>query len=223
MPRSAHSGRNVSERSLLEQGVPACQEEQVGVGLPGECLERRGLVHARPDRADDALLAEFDQGGECAGQRLGHMVVRVVHVDDVQPVLPEPGQALLDRGQHAVAAVVVDRGDIGSALVERQAVGTEVVRVGRGVGAQQPADLGGQHVLVAGPPGQPGPEPHLAQAEAVLRCCVVEPDSAGPRPHRRRRCAWTSETSSYMPPIAVAPNPSAVTFRPVRPSLTTAP
>ena len=91
------------------------------------------------------------------------MVVGIVDQHDVDPVQPQPLQALLQRPPHAVAGEVPDP-------LGRRAVG-EPLGVGglaRGQRADQPPDLGGDDEAVPRQPGQQPAEAALGQPEPVV-------------------------------------------------------
>ena len=99
----------------------------------------------------------------------------VVDEQDVDAVQPEAVVALLERAQHPIAAVVVDRTQnaVRDALRIEVGLGEELRR---GHVPQQPADLGREHELVARPRPQDRPEPALGVAEAIERRRVVAAD-----------------------------------------------
>ena len=89
-------GQKIVGRASVEHAVSAGDEKAVGIGLSCEPAEHVSVIRADADRADDALVAQLLQGAERTGQRFGEVVVRVVHVRDVDAVEPEPLQALLE-------------------------------------------------------------------------------------------------------------------------------
>ncbi len=109
------------------------------------------------------------------------MVVRIVEVDDVDPVQAEPLQAVLDRAAHAQGAEVPDPA-VGGGHGETLGKVVAVQLPGR---AQQPADLGGEDVLVPGAAAQGLSEPSLGQAQTVMRSRVEIPDTRLPRSGNR--------------------------------------
>jgi hypothetical protein len=121
-------------------------------------------------------------------QRLLAVVVGVVDERDVDPVQAQPAQARLEAAADAVGAVVESpdqvAGDVEPFVVAPDARAAAGCR-GR---LEQPADLGGDHVLVPRPVTQGRAEPALGPAEAVVRRGVEEPDAAVPgRVDRRPR------------------------------------
>jgi hypothetical protein len=104
------------------------------------------------------------------------VVVRVVQVDDVDPVEAGALQARLEGAQHAVAAEVPDTAMVGR---DREAFRVGQVRRLRRR-HEQASDLCGDHVVVAGPRAKGGAQTPLGQAEAVVRCGVEVPESGVP-------------------------------------------
>ena len=107
-PRSLAGRQQLVERSLFEQRVAPGEEHRVHVGFADEAGEHLRLVHAGSDGPDHALLAEPGEGRVRPVKRGLPVVVRVVDQGDVDPVEPEPLQALLDRPPDAVSGVVED-------------------------------------------------------------------------------------------------------------------
>src|ERR1700722_7591626 len=99
-------GQQLVRGGLVEQRVPAGDEDHVDVGLADEPGEHLGLVHADADRADNAFRA---QPLEC-GVRLAQCLlpVRIGGVDerDVDPVKAESVQARRQAPPDAVGAEV---------------------------------------------------------------------------------------------------------------------
>ncbi len=98
--------QEVGERLLVEQRVAVGEQDHVDVGLADEARQHRRLVHPRPDRADDARLAQPVERRVGALDRRLPVIVGVVDVGDVDPVEPQALEALLDRAPDAVRAVV---------------------------------------------------------------------------------------------------------------------
>ena len=96
------------EGVLFEERVAPGEEDGVHVGLADEAREHLRLVHAGPDSPDQALLAEPGKGRVRPVERGLPVVVRVVDQCDVDPLEPEPLQALLDRPPDAVGRIVED-------------------------------------------------------------------------------------------------------------------
>lgn len=161
---------------MVEQAVAAGQQDGVDVGLADEAGEEPGLVHADADRAHDSFRAQCLQRGIRLGQRLLGVVVRIVQVDDVDPVQAQPLQAGLQAPAYAVRAEVPDPLVGGG---DGEAVG-QVVAGGLRPGTEQSADLGGQDVLVPGQTAQSGAEAPFGQAEAVVRGGVEVPYAGFP-------------------------------------------
>src|SRR5205807_7321136 len=63
-------GKQLDQPGLVEQRVPAGEEEAVEVSLAGEPRQHRGLVHAGADRADHTLPAEPVERGVRPPERL---------------------------------------------------------------------------------------------------------------------------------------------------------
>jgi hypothetical protein len=133
VPRCDGGRQQFGERALVEEGVAARAQHHVDVGVLDEAGEHLGLVHARADRADDALRAELLQGRIALAEGLFGVVVRVVEVDDVDPVEAEPFQAGLQAAAYAVGAEVPDAAVCGG---HGEAVG-EVVAVPRPLGSRR--------------------------------------------------------------------------------------
>ena len=211
-PRTEHSGSSSSMADWSSSEYrPASMITSTSV--LDELRQHLPLVHAGAEPADHALRPQLRQCRERAVQRLGVVLVGVVHVHDVDPVGPDPFEAGLQRPQHAVAAVVAHPPD------RRGHVEALVVPVARTVrvGHQQPAHLRGQDDLVPRPLGQYRAQPPFGQAEPVVRCRVEVPDTRGERrPDGGLGVCVASER--YRLPMPAAPNASGPTARPARPS-----
>ena len=168
------------QRGLVEQRVPARDEEAVEVGLAREPEQHLGLVHACAHRSDHALAAQPVERGVGARDGVLVVVVRVVDVQDVDAVETEPLEALLDRAEHPVVAEVEDR------IQGRDASPDRLARLGGRVRAQQAPDLRREHEVVARPPGEDTAEALLRQAEAVEGRGVEEADAPLPGQLDRR-------------------------------------
>ena len=188
MPRSRHSGRSSGSAVLVEQRVASRDEEDVHLRLPGEPGEHRRLVHARPDRAEDALLAQPVQGRIGALDGGLPVVVGIVDERHVDPVEPEPLEALLDRAHDAVGAVVEDDPPAAGPGVERIGPAIERLPVDVGPGwdpvgrPDQAADLRRHDVVVSRPVAQDGAQPALGGPVAVQGCDVEVADPERPCP-----------------------------------------
>ena len=136
----------------------------------------------------------------------------VVNQEDVDAVQPQTGEAELHRAHDAVVAVVVID-------PERQRLDVAVVRhlVCRN-GAQEPADLGGQHIGVPRLFPQDVTHPVFGQAKAIERCRVEIPDPRIPGGHDGRLRALTRHRP-VKPPTAAPPRLISVTSRAVLPIL----
>ncbi len=101
--------------------------------------------------------------------------VQVVDQQQIDARQAKPLQTVLEAAHHPVIAVV-------EPMAERQPAAPktmlEMFRVMHG--AEQPADLGGQHVVAARPAIQRAAEAVLALATAVPRRRVVIPDALVP-------------------------------------------
>ena len=117
--------------------------------------------------ADGALRAELGERGHGLADRLIQVVLRVVDVDELDPVEAEPVEALVDRTADALAAVIADAPESGGL---REDVGAG--RFAGCAGDEQPADLRAEDVLVPGTVAQCRPEPLLGQPGAVVRSRV---------------------------------------------------
>ena len=91
---------------LVEQRVAPCDQHAVEVRFTNEAHGRCGVVDSRAHGADDALLAELDQRGHGLPDRLVQVVLRVVNVDELDPVEAEAAEAVLERPTDALAAVI---------------------------------------------------------------------------------------------------------------------
>ena len=99
-------GKEVVEAVLLEERVPAREHHHVDVGVPHEVGEHRRLVHPGADRRHGALRAQLRERRIAGREHLVPVVVRIVEVDDVDPVEAEALQALRERASDPVAAEV---------------------------------------------------------------------------------------------------------------------
>ena len=136
------------------------------------------------------------------------MVVGVVDERDVDAVEAEPVQAGRQAPPDAVGAEVEPAHEWAGTATAKP-LGSRA-RHGRRPPVEEPADLGGDHVLVAGAVPQGVAEAAFGQAEAVVRRGVEGPDAAVPRRVDRgpRRSSLTSVNRL---PIAAAPRDSSVT------------
>src|SRR5437667_1191315 len=100
--------QKVRQGVLVEERIATGDEEDVEVALASEPGQHRGLVHPGTDRPDDAVLAQSVESWIRLSDRRLPVVVRVVEEEDVDPVEPEPPEALLDRSQDPVPAEVED-------------------------------------------------------------------------------------------------------------------
>jgi len=94
---------------LVDERVPAGEQDRVDVGLTHEPRRDGRLVHPETDRTDDALVAQVVQNRVGLADGLVGEVVRVVDVDDIDPVQPEPVEGVADRAAHTLGAEVEDR------------------------------------------------------------------------------------------------------------------
>jgi len=99
--------QQVGQGRLVEQRVPAGDQDDVEVGLAGKPGEHVRLVHRHPDGSDRALGPEPLEGRKGARQRLMVVMVGIVDEDDVDPLESEPPEAALHRPHDAVEAEVV--------------------------------------------------------------------------------------------------------------------
>src|SRR5205823_6136421 len=141
-----------------------------------EADERLGEVHSGADRADRALRAQPVERAVRTGECLLLALLGVVDVQDVDAIEAEPLQALLERAERTVVAVVEDR------LERRRLVPDRATRLPRGAGAQEPAHLGRERVRVPRLPPEREAEPPLGEAVPVQRRRVEEADPALPGP-----------------------------------------
>lgn len=134
-------------------------------------------VHAYADGADDTLVAEGHQRGQCMVDGGVQVVVRVVDVDDVHAVQAQTGQASLQAPQDAVTRVV---GTADERVRYGETPCGQVRSCGCGVRFQYAADLGGDGELRSWPVGEGLAEPPFGQSEAVVRGGVVVPHTDVP-------------------------------------------
>ena len=111
------------------------------------------------------------------------VVVGVVEVHDVDTFDAQPLQALVERPPDAVAAEVPHRPVVRHAMEDGRA--GELLGRGR---AQEPTDLGRQHVAVARVLSEDGPQSPLRLAVAVLRGRVEVADASLPGVLDHRDC-----------------------------------
>lgn len=173
------------QTGAVEQGPSSSEHHDIDIGLLDDPQRRLPLVHPDPDGPDYPLVAQRHQRGQRAGDRLVDVVIGVVHIDDVDAVELHPGEARLQTAPHPVTGVVEDTDEVVAHVEGVRHVGPRRV----GVRLEEPADLGTEHVGVAGPTGEGGAEAALRQAEAVVRCRVVVAHSLlpGGRNDRVRR------------------------------------
>ena len=141
------------EHFLLEQCVAHRQKEEIDVEEVEEARNAAHGVEARPDPADHPGLAQFRKRPPPAclevdeiGVERSRIVipgVEVVNEQDVDPVDPEPLEAVLERAHDAVVAVV----EHGLELEPAQPLVLDGVRPQRP--AQDAADLGRYDVVAA--------------------------------------------------------------------------
>src|SRR5262249_17734961 len=134
------------ERALLEQRVPAGQQEAVEVRVLGRALADLPLVDAEADGPHRPRAPQPVERRVRAVERLpvtGGLSRRtvsegvdVVDEGEIAPLEPEPSQARLDRPERAVSAVVED-GTPGRQLDVRPGSG-----LARGARLEEPTDLG---------------------------------------------------------------------------------
>ena len=139
-------------------------------------VSRCRLVHAGPDGAHHALVAQLDQGGHRLGRGLLPVVVGVVQVDDVHPVQAGALQAGLERAEHPVPAEVPDPPVVGGDVEPLRVAPVRVLRRRY----EQPPDLRRDHVLVARPGPQGRAEPPFGEPEPVVRRGVEVADARRP-------------------------------------------
>jgi hypothetical protein len=151
---SAKRKENI-QRPLLQQRIAPCQQEDVEIAALGQPLAGRHFVQPRPECRDHAILTQLQQRLVAPrhefrqfriDRRMSAMreYIKVMRIQDVDPVYPEPLQRKFHRPHRTVIAIVID-------FIARRHVdplGQPVTPVRRG-GAEQASDLGGQHVCVA--------------------------------------------------------------------------
>jgi hypothetical protein len=175
---------------MVEEGVAAGEEEPVGPGLvEGEGhLDGLGLVDAQSPGPDDAFVAQAGQDAEGSGAGLFELldpgvaveVLRdVVDPDDVEAVDAHTAEAALDGALGGVGGPLVED-LVGVAVLEQAALLAEVGDVGLRFVEDDPADLGGQHVGVAGLGREHLAQALLGEAGAVEGCGVVVADALVP-------------------------------------------
>lgn len=175
---------------VVEEGVAAGEEEAVRAGLvegQGE-LDRLGLVDAEAPGPDDALVAQAGQDPEGAGAgllELGQPLVAVevlgdvVDPDDVQAVGAQALEAVLDGALGGLGGPDVQH-LVGVAVLEQAALLAEFAGTLLQLVEDDAADLGGEHVLVAGLGGEDLAEALLGETGAVEGGAVVVADALLP-------------------------------------------
>ena len=172
---TALAGRQQScERGLIEQGVAAGEQKAIERACIREPGQHFPLVHACTDRPDRAIRPQSVKRAVCPVHGLGFMVVRVVDMQDIDPVEAQPSQTLLERSHHAVIAEIEHRPLRGRTRV----IG--VLAVWRDWQPQQTAHLGGQHVRVARLAAEHGAQTALGRSVPVHGGRVEEPDTMAP-------------------------------------------
>ena len=81
---------------MVEQGVAAGEQDAVDVDPADDPGQHRDVVRAQAHRADHAFVSQCGERRQRRGLRLVDVVVGVVDVDHVDPVQPEPREAVLD-------------------------------------------------------------------------------------------------------------------------------
>ena len=175
IPLSWHSGSSSSSPDWVQQGVAAGQQEAVEVALPGELGQRLPVVHPRADRLDHALGPQLVQGRVGLVDRLLVVIVGVVDQQDVHVVRIQPFEALLQRAEHTVPAVVEPPVE-GKRLHPSAVLHRLVYRV------EHPANLRREDEAAPIDAGEGLSEEHLALADAVQRRRV---EVADPQPARQ--------------------------------------
>ena len=92
---------------LIKQGEPTSHHQHVKRRLAQQRQMGCRDIAATADGPDHALRSEVRKRGQRAVKRGPEMRVAIMDKGNVQPVDPQPPQALLDRAQRGVAAVVV--------------------------------------------------------------------------------------------------------------------
>ena len=189
-------GQQLGGGGLVEQGVAARDQHAVGLRFADEAHGRRGIVDARAHGADGALRAELGECGHGLADRLIQMVLRVVDVDELDPVEAEPDEALVDRTADALAAVIADAPESGGL---REDVGAG--RFAGCAGDEQPADLRAEDELRPGTVAQCRPEPLLGQPGAVVRSRVerAHAEIPGRVDGRAAPCCWAAAARTAHP------------------------
>jgi hypothetical protein len=154
-PAGLAQGEQRPRRGVIEQRVPPGDQHAVEIAPRHEPFGERRGVDADADRPDRAVRAQPGQRGIGAVERLGEVIVGVVDERDVHPVQPQPPEAVLQRAQHPVRAVVAHPAQHGCPV---ELVGA--VHRTRG-GHEQPAHLGGDHELLPAVPGEEVADPLL--------------------------------------------------------------
>ena len=88
--------QRVIECILLQEGVPAGEHGGADRGFPQEPGNHRRVVHTDANCPDDALGAQVCQRRYRLGCRLPPVVLRVVHVHQVEPVQARARQRGVD-------------------------------------------------------------------------------------------------------------------------------
>ena len=170
----------------IQQRVGHRDEEEIDVHQIEEARHHAAFVDARADAADQPGLFEFRQRPEATVVQLGQISrhlriggvmgdVQVVDQQQIDAWQAEALQAVLEAAHHPIVAVV-------EAVLEFQPAAPEAVLEFLRVvdGTEQPADLGGQHIVGARTAIQRAAEAMLALPAAVPRRRVVVPDAGVP-------------------------------------------
>src|SRR4029077_12674342 len=135
-------------RHLVEQRVPACDQEDIQVARLDKPDEHRRLVHTRADGPRRPVPPQLGERPVPGRAGCVEMFVGIVEEQDVKPVEPGPLEALFDRPHDAVVGEIPDGSDRRNVLVERFSQ-VELAFVARRIGPEETADLRGHEDLVA--------------------------------------------------------------------------
>ena len=183
------AGEELVQCGLVQQAVAPGQQEDIRVRL----LQRQNAgfdaVDAEAPATDHAFLPQPRQGHrgalhgdveDLAPMFAMRVLGTVVDIGDVDAGQAQALQAVLDGAAHAIRGVVVidperQAGDEGAMLPAL-----------RGIGTEQPADLGGEHELIARLVAQHLAEAVLRNAGPVFRRGVEVADAGIPGRFQRR-------------------------------------
>jgi len=137
----------------------------------------RGEVHAGAHRGDDSLVSQLDQGRYPLGGGLFEVILRIVEIEDVEPVKTGALERRLHRAKYPVSAEVPLAARV-RGYIETRGVAFAGCLWTR---HEQSADLGRDDVLVARALPEGLTETPLREPDAVMRSGVEVADACIPR------------------------------------------